>query len=97
MSRCNLPPALLAEWPGSFTCHCGNTGAEQTPNKSQHRKLTLEKKIFPPLRRGSNTQPFDDESGALTNKLSRLPGKGGWGWGGSGEGLGGTSQLVTGC
>ena len=22
----NLPPALLAEWPGSFTCHCGNTG-----------------------------------------------------------------------
>ena len=24
--RCNLPPALLAEWPGSFTCHCANTG-----------------------------------------------------------------------
>ena len=23
---CNLPPALLAEWPGSFTCYCGNTG-----------------------------------------------------------------------
>ena len=22
---CNLPPALLAEWPGSFTCYCGNT------------------------------------------------------------------------
>ena len=22
---CNLPPALLAEWPGSFTCNCGNT------------------------------------------------------------------------
>ena len=21
--RCNLPPALLAEWPGSFTCCCG--------------------------------------------------------------------------
>ena len=20
---CNLPPALLAEWPGSFTCYCG--------------------------------------------------------------------------
>ena len=28
---CNLPPALLAEWPGSFTCHCGNTGVERTP------------------------------------------------------------------
>ena len=34
--RCNLPPALLAERPGSFTCHCGDTGVERTPNKSQH-------------------------------------------------------------
>ena len=24
--RCNLPPALLAEWSGSFACHCGNKG-----------------------------------------------------------------------
>ena len=24
MFSCNLPPALLAEWPGSFTCYCGN-------------------------------------------------------------------------
>ena len=47
--RCNLPPALLAEWPGSFTCHCGNAGLERTPNKSQHTKLTLEKIILPPL------------------------------------------------
>ena len=46
--RCNLPPALVAEWPGSLTCHCGNTGVERTPNKGQHTKLTLEKKIFPP-------------------------------------------------
>ena len=30
--------ALLAEWPGSFTCHCGNTGMERTLNKeSAHR------------------------------------------------------------
>ena len=33
---CSMPPALLAEWPGSFMCHCGNTGVEQTSNKSQH-------------------------------------------------------------
>ena len=25
---CNLPSALLAEWPASFTCFCGNTGVE---------------------------------------------------------------------
>ena len=48
--RCNLPPALLTEWPGSFTCHCGNTGVEWTSNMSQHTKLTLEKNILlPPL------------------------------------------------
>ena len=40
--RCNLPHALLAKWPGSFTCHCSNTGVEQTSNKSQHRNLTGE-------------------------------------------------------
>ena len=44
--RCNLPPALLAEWPGSFTCHCSNMGVEWTLNKSQHTKLSLKKKIL---------------------------------------------------
>ena len=36
-------------------------------NKSQHRKLTLEKKIIPP------PPPFDHESGALTPELFQLP------------------------
>ena len=26
----------MAEWQGSFTCHCGNTGMEWTTNKSAH-------------------------------------------------------------
>ena len=47
--RGNLPPALLADRPGSFTCHCGNKGVEWTLNKSQHTKLNLEKKILPLL------------------------------------------------
>ena len=55
MFRCNLPPALLAGWPGSFTCYCGNTGA---PNKSQHTELTLEKKIIPPLLLGFELATF---------------------------------------
>ena len=25
---CNLLPAFLAEWPGSYTCYCGNTGVD---------------------------------------------------------------------
>ena len=58
MFKCNLPPALLAEWPRSFTCHCGNTGMERTLNKSQHTKLTLEKKILPLLLPGFELATF---------------------------------------
>ena len=43
---------FLAEWLGSFTCYCGNMGVERILNKSQHRKLTLEKKILPPFQQG---------------------------------------------
>ena len=36
--RCNLPPALLAKWPGSFTCHCGYTEVgRDTEQKSAHK------------------------------------------------------------
>ena len=46
----------------------------RAPNKSQHTKLTLEKKIFSRRScRDSSSQPFDHEFGALTTKLSRLP------------------------
>ena len=71
MFRCNLPPALLAKWPGSFTCHCGNTGVEQTTNKSQHTKLTLEEKNLPPLLSRFKLATF--RSGTLTNKLFQPP------------------------
>ena len=47
--RCNLPPALLEEWRGSFACRCGNTGVERTQNKGQHTELTLEKKMLLPF------------------------------------------------
>ena len=42
-------------------------------NKSQHRKLTLEKKLSRRSCRDSNPRPFDHESGALTTELSPLP------------------------
>ena len=42
----------------SFTYHCGNTGVQRTPNKSQHTKLTLEKKILPPLLAGFELATF---------------------------------------
>ena len=48
-------------------CYCGNTGYR---NKSQHRKLTLEKKIARRSCRDSNPRPFNHESGALTTELS---------------------------
>ena len=48
MFSCNLPPALLAEWLGSFTSNCGKTGWNGYQNKSQRRKLTLEKNLNSP-------------------------------------------------
>ena len=65
MFRCSRPPALLAEWPEPFTCHCSNTGVEWAPNKSQHKKLALEKKISCSSCQDSNSQPFTHESGAV--------------------------------
>ena len=55
---CSLPPALLAEWLGSFTCYCRNMGWNGYWNKSQHRKLTLEKKILLPLLLGLEPETF---------------------------------------
>ena len=42
----------------AFTCYCGNTGVERIRIKSQHRKLTLEKKIRPPLLRELEPSTF---------------------------------------
>ena len=58
---------------GSFTCHCGNTEVERTPNKSQHTELTLEKKILPPLLPGLELAAFrsrvQQASPATTDEL----------------------------
>ena len=50
--------ALLAEWPGYFTCCCSNMGVEWTRNKSQCTNLTLEKKIPLPLLPGLKVAAF---------------------------------------
>ena len=42
-------------------------------NKSQHRKLTLDKKILLPLQQGFEPATFRSRSGALTTELSLLP------------------------
>ena len=71
--RCDLPPALLTEWQGSFMCHCGNTRVEQTPNKSPHTKLTQKRKILPSLLPGFELTTFQSQVWSSTNKLSQLP------------------------
>ena len=43
---------------GSFTCHCGDTGVERTPNSSQHTKMSLEEKILLPLLPGFELATF---------------------------------------
>ena len=46
-------------------CHCSNPGMEWTPDKSQHTKLSLEKKILICFCQDSNSQLFDHKSGAF--------------------------------
>ena len=65
MFRCNLPPALLAEWPGSLMCHCGNTGVEQTLNKVSTQSWLRKKKFSCRSCWDSSSQPSDHKSGAL--------------------------------
>ena len=67
MFRCNLPLALLENGQGLLRVAAVTRGWNGH-RMSQHTKLSLEKKILPPLL----PKPFDDESGALTNKLARL-------------------------
>ena len=73
MFRCNLTPALLAEWPGPYSCHCGNMGVEWTLNKSQHTKLTPKKKILVTLLPGFKSQPFIHKSSALPTSYPSSP------------------------
>ena len=47
-------------------------GVEQTPNKSQHRKLHWRRKLSRCSYRDSNSQSFDHESSSLPAELSRL-------------------------
>ena len=65
MFRCNLPPALLAEWQNDLGLLRatvvklgGGGGGERTLNKSQHTKMTLAKKIIPPLQLGFKLATF---------------------------------------
>ena len=53
MFSCNLPPALLAEWSALLRATAVTRGWNGYRNKSQNRKLTLEKKILPPFLQGT--------------------------------------------
>jgi len=55
---CNLPPALLAEWPGSFTCYCGNTKVERIPKYKSAQKVTPGEKNTPSLLQGFKSATF---------------------------------------
>ena len=60
---CHLPPVLLAE--RSFNCCSGSTRVEEKLKLSQHRKLTLKKKIILPLLPGLEPMAFQHKCGAL--------------------------------
>ena len=78
MLRCNLPLALLAEWPGSLTCKCGNMGVEWTQIRVNTQSQLWRRKFSCCSCQDLNSQPFNHKSSALnklywlTNNLSWL-------------------------
>ena len=73
MFSCNLPSALLAEWPGSFMCSCDNMGVERIPRWVSTERWPWRGKFSCHSCRDSNPQPFNHQAGALTTELSLLP------------------------
>ena len=65
MFRCNLPPALLAEWSGSFTCHCSDMGVEQIPNGESAHKADSGKENSPTTPVGVQTRSLSITSPTL--------------------------------
>ena len=59
---CNLPPARLAEWPGSFTCCCGNTGVERIPKWVSTKSRPWRRTVSRRSSRDSNPRPFNHKS-----------------------------------
>ena len=75
---CILPPALLAEWPGSFTRYCGNTGVERKKLleiiAGVSKKVDLGEENSPAAQARTRTRDlFDLKSGALTTEVYPLP------------------------
>ena len=62
---CNLSPALLAEWPGSFTCYCGNTGVERIPKLESAQKVDPGEENSPAAPTGIWTRDLSVTSQAL--------------------------------
>ena len=65
VSSCNLPPALLTEWQYFLHTAAVTRRWNGYRNKSQHRKLTPEKKILPPLLPGFEPATFRSRVCAL--------------------------------
>ena len=64
----------LTEWPGSFTCYCGNTGGgTDTEIRVSTDSRPWRRKFSHRSCRDSNPRPFSHESGALTTELSPPP------------------------
>ena len=51
---CNLPPALSADRPGSFTCCCGNTG-ERIPKQESAQEVDHGEENSPAAPSGTQT------------------------------------------
>ena len=70
---CNLPPALLAEWAGSFTWCCSNMGEEWIPKWGSAHKIDHGEENSPAVPAGIRTRDLSIASPSLYHWAIHAP------------------------
>ena len=69
----SLPPAPLAERPGSFTCFCGNTGVERIPKLETAQKVDPGEENYPGAPAGTRTWDLSITRPSLCHRATPCP------------------------
>ena len=73
MFICNFPLALLAEWPGAFTCYCGNARVGRIPKWESAQNVDLGEEIPPATAAWNRTSDLSITSPAVYHWAIPVP------------------------
>ena len=73
MFSCNQPPSLLAEWPGFFTCYCGNAVVKRIPKSEPAQRVERGEKERKKRKKSAAPAGNRTRDLGVTTELSQLP------------------------